>query len=219
MRSCSGNHSQLAAGLLAGLVLLGTGCLHPVSPETGVLRYFERPDPYDAWSLKIAQWQSSQSAAAQATPKQEAGENLRSRYFRRRTELRRGLAQDIAAWIQEEAKLRYAADTTIDHWPTLEEVLAANGDDCDGLELLVHRLLLDLGFPANEVYRAVVHRASDDRYHMVTLWFEAPDDPWVIDPTGAMVLGMPHMSEVPDWLPLKLFSATEEYTVRQAAGQ
>jgi len=51
---------------------------------------------------------------------------------------------------------------------------------------------------------------------MVTLWFESPDDPWVIDPTGAMVLGLRRMSEVPGWVPLKLFSSTEEFTVRQA---
>ena len=141
-------------------------------------------------------------------------DSLGSRYLRRRSELRQSLAREIASWIQEEAKLWYTPDTAVDHWPTLEEVLASDGEDCDGLELLVHQILLDLGFPATEVYRAVVHRASDDLYHMVTLWFEDPEDPWVIDPTGAMTSGLPRMSEIGGWVPLKLFSATEEYTVR-----
>jgi hypothetical protein len=49
---------------------------------------------------------------------------------------------------------------------------------------------------------------------MVTLWFEDADDPWVIDPTGAMTLGMPRMSELGDWVPIKVFSESLEYTVR-----
>ena len=49
---------------------------------------------------------------------------------------------------------------------------------------------------------------------MVTLWFENPDDPWVIDPTGAMTLGMPRMSELKNWVPIKVFSERLEYTVR-----
>ena len=49
----------------------------------------------------------------------------------------------------------------------------------------------------DEVYRAIVFRRSDGQHHMVTFWFEHPDDPWVIDPTGAMTSGMPRMSEMP----------------------
>jgi hypothetical protein len=49
---------------------------------------------------------------------------------------------------------------------------------------------------------------------MVTLWFEDPGDPWVIDPTGAMIGGMPRISQVPDWVPIKIFSETAEFTVR-----
>jgi hypothetical protein len=50
---------------------------------------------------------------------------------------------------------------------------------------------------------------------MVTLWFENPSDPWVIDPTGAMTSGMPRMSEVPCWVPLKVFSIDHDYTVER----
>ena len=54
---------------------------------------------------------------------------------------------------------------------------------------------------------------------MVTLWFEDRNDPWVIDPTGAMSRGMQRMSDLPAWVPLKVFSDTVEYTVeRDASG-
>jgi hypothetical protein len=48
---------------------------------------------------------------------------------------------------------------------------------------------------------------------MVTFWFEQKDDPWVIDPTGAMTSGMPRMSQVPGWEPLKVFSETHDFDV------
>jgi hypothetical protein len=49
---------------------------------------------------------------------------------------------------------------------------------------------------------------------MVTLWFEIPEDPWVIDPTGTMTLGMPRMSELSRWTPLRVFSDERDYSVR-----
>jgi hypothetical protein len=36
----------------------------------------------------------------------------------------------------------------------------------------------------------------------------------VIDPTGAMTSGMPRLSQVGDWVPLKVFSDTSEFTPR-----
>ena len=64
------------------------------------------------------------------------------------------------------------------------------------------------------MFRSIVVRRSDGQHHMVTLWFEDPEDPWVLDPTGAMTSGMPRMSEVPGWVPLKVFSDERDYTVR-----
>ena len=55
---------------------------------------------------------------------------------------------------------------------TLEETLRNDGDDCDGLELLVFQGLRDLGFDDDEVFRAIVYRPDDGQHHMVTLWFE-----------------------------------------------
>jgi predicted transglutaminase-like cysteine proteinase len=130
-----------------------------------------------------------------------------------RAERLRAIARELAGWIQQQAQHHYVPDGTIDRWATLAETLRNDGDDCDGLELLVYRMLREFGFGADEVYRAIVVRPSDNQHHMVTLWFEDRGDPWVIDPTGAMTSGMPRMSEVPGWKPLKIFSEDERYTV------
>ena len=52
---------------------------------------------------------------------------------------------------------------------------------------------------------------------MVTFWFENRDDPWVIDPTGAMSRGMPRMSELHEWRPLKVFGLDRDFTVERRA--
>jgi hypothetical protein len=191
--------------------------------------YFADPGPHDPWSPKIAGWQSRErdapSAAEARSPASVsvAGDEmtapngsapLRAKFDEFRREERRGLARRVAAWIQSEARLHYFPDGHVDHWATLEETLERGGDDCDGLELLVNRALRDLGFDEAEVFRAIVYRPSDGQHHMVTFWFEEPGDPWVIDPTGAMTEGMPRMSELPGWVPLKVFSEAREFTVR-----
>jgi predicted transglutaminase-like cysteine proteinase len=201
------------------------------------LDYFQHPRPDDVWSPKIEGWQrrerfdadllaplesgpAVQSAGFSAANKQlpanqSDASGLRAKYFEFRSDSRRALAANVASWIQSEAKEHYREDGAVDHWATLEETLARGGDDCDGLELLAFHALQDLGFSASEVYRAIVVRPSDGQHHMVTLWFEDPTDPWVIDPTGAMTLGMPRMSDLPEWTPIKVFSERLEYTVRQ----
>ncbi len=229
---------QLLVCVVAALLFSGMGCatiLPDTLSETG-LDYFQRPQPDDVWSPKIAGWQRRErfdagllaplesgpavesagySAANERLPADQADEGgLRAKYFDFRAGRRRALAAEVASWIQSEAKQHYREDGAIDHWATLEETLARGGDDCDGLELLAFHALRDLGFSASEVYRAIVVRPSDGQHHMVTLWFEDPEDPWVIDPTGAMTLGMPHMSDLPEWTPLKVFSESIEYTVR-----
>jgi hypothetical protein len=218
--------------LVALLLGLGLGCAGQLAAPLHY-DYFGRPSADDAWSPKIAGWQrreradaddasaaappvgGSADAAGPAGAGEPAGEDLRAKYLLFRAERKRATARDFAEWIQSEAKTHYIADGPIDHWATLEETLRSNGDDCDGLELLVYRALRDLGFGENEVFRSIVYRPSDGQHHMVTLWFEDPADPWVIDPTGAMIHGMRRMSQVPDWVPLKVFGDSEEYTVRR----
>jgi len=220
--------AALATGALA-LVLAGCASpgLRPVSGGGGYT-WFERPGPTDPWTPKIVGWQLRERAQpsmdelAQDAPavsdggrsaEPSTGESLRQRYFHYRAEMRRAMARDLADWMQSVAKRHYVPDGLVDHWATLEETLAHDGDDCDGLELMAFHFLRDHGFPEDEVFRAVVFRPADGQHHMVTLWFENPQDPWVIDPTGAMTGGMPRMSERSDWVPLKLFTDTESYTV------
>jgi predicted transglutaminase-like cysteine proteinase len=211
----------------AALLALLFGCVIGQGPRA-TFHFFERPAPDDPWSRKIARWQvreraqvvgdaftpsTSTVASGPASTGTTEGD-LRTQYASVRAEQKRATARAVARWVQDNAKLHYIPDGPYDHWATLEETLARNGDDCDGLELLTYHFLRDAGFGDDEVFRAIVLRPSDGQHHMVTLWFEQSHDPWVIDPTGAMIGGMPRMSEVPDWVPIKLFSETAEFTVR-----
>jgi len=222
-----------------GLVL-GGGCAGVIGTPRSY-DYFAQPDPADAWSPKIVGWQRRERVddgrelgGARHAPSVEADaldarrasagaaqagnrDGLRDKYFSFRAERKRELAREVAGWIQTQARDHYVADGPIDHWATLEETLRGNGDDCDGLELLVYHALRDLGFDESEVYRAVVYRPSDGQHHMVTFWFEDRNDPWVIDPTGAMTRSMLRMSQLPEWAPSKVFSETAEYTVQRVA--
>jgi len=224
------------AALLALVVAAGAGCAGAQGPGpagAAGYRWFDAPAPDDGWSAKIRNWQLRERAsraepvfdapASVAGPDEaaRAGEGSAGDLWRKvedfRGERKRAQAREVAAWIQDQARSHYLPDGPFDHWATLEETLRKGGDDCDGLELVAYHLLRDLGFEEDEVFRAIVVRPSDGQHHMVTLWFESPDDPWVIDPTGAMTHGMPRMSERPDWVPLKVFNETGEWTVQARA--
>jgi len=221
-------HATLA--ILVLLLGLGWGCAN-TPLRAPAYDYFSQPDPDDPWSRKIGRWQKRErfdrgdegfgTLASVAESGGEDGEDsavpeqLQDKYEAFRAERKRALAREVAQWIQDQAQQHYVPDGPIDRWATLPETLRRNGDDCDGLELLTFHLLRDLGFEDNEVYRAIIYRRSDGQHHMVTLWFENPEDPWVIDPTGAMTTGMPRMSEVPAWVPLKVFSDDEDFTVER----
>ena len=205
---------------LGAMLLASGGCRTPL-PASGDYRYFEMPAEGDAWSRKIRSWQRRERAdvptpSVGAEPRRvdptKSGE-LRGKYESFRADRKRALARDLASWIQRQATDHYVADGAVDHWATLEETFRSNGDDCDGLELLVYHFLRELGFGDDEVYRAIVYRPTDGQHHMVTLWFEDRSDPWVIDPTGAMTSGMPRMSQVPGWVPIKVFSEDRDFTV------
>jgi hypothetical protein len=212
-------------GLLLGAALLLTagGCRTalPISAEDE-LSYFNPPAPDDAWSRKIRGWQQREQVApagpapvAVGPPRVDPAErgSLRNKYNEFLIERKRQVASELATWIQEQSRDHYIPDGPVDHWATFEETMQNNGDDCDGLELLVDHMLRELGFREDEVFRAIVVRPSDGQHHMVTLWFETPNDPWVIDPTGAMTTGMPRMSQVAGWKALKVFSEKRDFTV------
>jgi hypothetical protein len=199
--------------------------------------FFQRPGPDDPWRLAIGGWQLRQRAARRAgliapfpappatpspvssAPADHAAtlaaddDALVHRYDGFLAERRRRLARDVLDWIQDVAHDRFVEDGPIDRWPTLIEVLHASGDDCDGLELLAYHALRQLGFEADRVYRAIVLRPSTGEHHMVTLWFEDPTDPWVLDPTATMTTRLRRLSELEAWIPLKLFNEDAEFTV------
>lgn len=213
-------------GAVVAAALTAAGCAFQAAHLWTGYRFFAPPAAGDAWSGKIRAWQARERAvgdtealaAAPASVSQRGEESvspegdLRAKYFAFRREQKREIAEATAAWIQREARGHYVPDGPIDHWATLGETLDRNGEDCDGLELLVYHVLRDMGFREDEVMRAIVVRPSDGQHHMVTLWFESPDDPFVIDPTGAMTSGMPRLSEVPGWVPVELFTETAHYT-------
>jgi len=214
----------VAVALLAALGI-GGGCVSSMGPPP-TYQYFASPAQDDPWSAKIRGWQEREQLdssgpapvagadTSRAPSVSEEVAELRAKYDEFRAERKRALARDLAAWVQQQAHLHYVDDGPIDHWATLEETFRSNGDDCDGLELIAFNFLRELGFSEDEVFRAIVVRRSDGQHHMVTLWFEDPQDPWVIDPTGAMTLGMPQMSDLPEWTPLKVFTEERDFTVR-----
>ena len=220
-----------AAVALVTCLMLGFGCA-AVPPGALAYDYFVSPGIDDPWSRKIHRWQQRersdfgedllQAPAPVAEPgtAEPSGDappaNLREKYRIFRLEQKRARAREVAGWIQVQAREHYVPDGPIDRWATLAETFRQDGDDCDGLELLTFHLLRELGFDESEVFRAIVYRKSDGQHHMVTLWFEDSYDPWVLDPTGAMTSGMPRMSDVPGWVPLKVFDVVEDFTVERS---
>ena len=144
-----------AAALLGLAVCLGWGCATGLGGSARY-RYFADSPPDDAWSHKIELWQARERAdhASATTPtlapvgasadgsesEPAATGDLRVKYDEFRAESKRALARDLAAWIQVQAKEHYVEDGPIDHWATLEDTFRSNGDDCDGLELLVYMI-------------------------------------------------------------------------------
>jgi predicted transglutaminase-like cysteine proteinase len=228
-------HARRLLLALVAAAALAPSCAPPPlegrAPRATGYDYFARPGEGDAWSPKIAAWQERERSAK---PERSAGspasvsgsgppvaaglpaQDLDAKFRSFRSEQRRAVARQVAHWIQGQARSHYVPDGAIDHWATFSETLDRGGEDCDGLELLVNHFLRELGFGEDAVYRAIVYRPADGQHHMVTLWFEDPGDPWVIDPTGAMTTGMPRMSQLRDWVPLKVFSESREFSVRAA---
>ncbi|MBT39476.1 MAG: hypothetical protein CL938_13135 [Deltaproteobacteria bacterium] len=213
-------------------LLLGFGCA-AIPPVGLAYDYFVSPRDDDPWSRKIRRWQqrersdTGEDALRAPAPVAEPGvaesasgdvlpTDLREKYNSFRAEQKRAQARDLAEWIQLQSREHYVPDGPIDRWATFAETLRQDGDDCDGLELLTFHLLRDLGFSEDAVFRAIVYRKRDGQHHMVTLWFEDAYDPWVLDPTGAMTSGMPRMSELPGWVPLKVFGVDENFSVERS---
>jgi hypothetical protein len=186
--------------------------------------WFE-PAPGDVWAEKIADWQTRQVRDAPVLAAEPSDpRRLPPRYARLREKSvafenaeRKALAARIAEFAQREARRHFQWDPATsladDPWPTSLQLYTTDGDDCDGLDLIAYDLLIDFGFPREELYRVVVRRDRDGANHMATLWFEDPDDPWVVDATGAITRWLRKFSELPGWTPLRVFDEDEMYGV------
>ena len=189
---------------------------HFLSPVA--LDFFVESPREDPWNAKIRNWQSrnqlDEQAAAQQRP---VGSELGNDYGNFENELRRKIAADTVAWIQDESRRHYIPDGEVDHWATLSEVIAQNGDDCDGLDLMTFLLLRKLGFSKDEIFRSIVVDRETGQHHMVTLWFEGGDhrDPWVLDPTGVVTSELVRLSAVPKWSPIEIFDEARHYRVEE----
>ena len=206
------NEQLLGILLLAIMSLsIGSGCASMnAAGSSNPVDYFAPARTNDGWSGKIEDWQNRSTISHRA----ETSENTDSSFSGFRSERRREMAANLVTWTQAQAETHFTNDAGADHWATLEQTLRRGQEDCDGLELLIYNGLQELGFAPTSVYRAVVYRTTDLQHHMVTLWFEDPSDPWVLDPTGAMTDSMVKMSDVDNWVALKVFSQNDQYSVQ-----
>jgi hypothetical protein len=210
------------------LIPVGLGCILSLACATQAPReparsydFFEavRPES-DPWFGKVEEWQGRARAdgglSPAPAPEPSEGRVLLSEKLEVfQSAERRQLARRVNAWAQFEAYEHYKAEANtsfdLDQWPTYKQLLETDGDDCDGLDLIAYELLRQ--FRYERVYRAIVRRNEDGVNHMVTLWFEEGDDPWVLDATGAMSIEMRKFSEVSGWTPTNMFNETEQYSV------
>jgi len=201
---------------------LALGCAS--APPPPQYQYFATLPPSDPFAAKIENWQQREKSQPVTLPSDpqntraaERSGMLRKKFAAFRRNRRLDLAREFAAWSQIQARKHYRFDPigTLDddHWPTFEELLDRNGDDCDGLDLIAYHLMRELGFPSNELFRAIVRRNKDGANHMVTLWFEDSGDPWVVDVTGAMTRSVRRLSEVQGFTPTRIFNEWESYSV------
>ena len=219
-----------AAFILLGTVFLGTGCaaFAPSRPAGPSYEFFATADPAaDPWFAKIEDWQARMLEEAGVGLIAEPTSKVEQKYARleRRmgglvAEERQRIARSVATFALEQGRQHYRFDEDQslegDHWPTVRELADTNGDDCDGLDLIAYQLLIDLGFPRDQLFRAVMRRNRDRRNHMVTLWFEDPNDPWVFDATGAMTRKLARFSETAGWTPTAVFDESRQFSVSAA---
>ena len=216
-----------SAPTVAALALLAAmACAKPVPAPR--YTFFGEASPEDHWYGKVATWQAQANADGRYAVSRRPGPTdgfadsgaprLSARMSEFEAAEKRALAERINDWAQGQARTFYRVeedteDPSLDAWPTVKQLLATNGDDCDGMDLIAYQLLTEFGFDKGDVFRAIVRRDSNRANHMVTLWFESPEDPWVLDVTGAASLGMARFSEIEGWTPTWLFNETGQWRV------
>ena len=156
--------------------------------------YFETPGDQDRWSQKVAAWQYRQQR------ERAIGKNTM------------GLVHAVNNWTQMVADHTYAEDGVVDHWGSIGGLYEAGYGDCDELSMISYVALKDFGY--QNVYRGLMHN-DDGEYHMVTLYFENKDDPWILDPTGAATIPVVRASTLANWQIIRVFSEKESYVVEK----
>lgn len=219
-------------GLFAAAMAIGlaSGCASPTGtvPGESAFSFFSEPRPQtDPWFEKVREWQARERddrkftnlGEPEALRKGRHSGELRIKMGRWETAERLSIARRVADWAQGESRRHYRfdppTDAASDPWPTTKDLLQTNGDDCDGLDLIAYELLRQFGFPREHLFRAIVRRNRDGGNHMVTLWFDDGEDPWVIDAIGAMTLKVRRFSEIPGWTPTVVFNEQRQFTPRR----
>ena len=206
---------RLASLGLALWIPVWLGCVSPAPPALR-LDFFRPVPPEDSWRLKVRAWQAANYLSS-LDPGSETPDPtpLADEYLRFSSEFRLEIVQRVLRWVQVYSGLYYRSDNGVDYWPTLDEVIEAGGDDCDGLELLTFALLRSLGFSEGELYRAILFDRLSDAYHMVTLWFrdEERSDPYVLDPSGKISRKVSRLSRISGWEPIVLFDERSVFRV------
>jgi hypothetical protein len=231
MQACAARRPSLASrflrfarAMLAGIAaVLASTCATPPAPATSPpppgLDLFAPPAPDDLFSPLIGLWQASErwEAGRGSAAKPALSGALEAEYLAFNRAQKERVARDTLRWIQTRSLVHYRPDPGGDQWPTLAELFARGEDDCDGLELLAFNVLRGLGFGEGEIYRAVLRSENPERYHMVTLWFDADlsSDPYVIDPTGWIAHDLVRLSSLPRWRALRLFDEDQQFTARE----
>lgn len=192
-------------------------CAHrPAALPPVSLNFFVPAAVDNPWQQKIENWQARHhlDPIRRGEAPRKASE-LAAEYKHFAGELRRKIAAETVAWVQNESRRYYRPDGERDHWATLGEVIENDGDDCDGLDLLTFQTLRQMGFGEHEIFRAILVERGTGQHHMVTLWFEGAErkDPFVLDPTAVITPGMVRLSDVPGWEAIELFDETAHYRV------
>jgi hypothetical protein len=233
----------LATAVIIFLAL--TGCATQLGVATDRYDFFALYEPAsDPWHDQVVEWQErarKDHPAVSIEPPTDLPplskrsilqkQQLRALIGEFEVEQRHALARRISKWTWLKGRYYYVPDegetspdeekglpAMGDYWPTYSELVDANGDDCDGLDLLAYQLLREFGFPKDQLFRAILLRHRDNANHMVTLWFEDPGDPWVFDATGAATREFVRFSEVEGWTPTHVFNETAQYTVVERNG-
>jgi hypothetical protein len=236
MRCISVRHACGALG--AALIAIAVGCASSGARAPQKSPHFDffraaipNDDGADPWYPKVVEWQGRMQSEGKRLPptdrslrSSEQSGKLLLTMSAFRDEERRDVAKRVTDWAQHLARRYYkwdpnAQDPNFDHWPTVGELLGNNGDDCDGLDLIAYQLLREFGFPQDSLFRAVLRRDRDKANHMVTLWFEDPNDPWVLDATGAVTFEMRQFSQLEGWTPTKVFNERTQFAPAASGSQ